>query len=73
MVARGMCGCGGYAWLPGGGVRRIRRDTVNERAVRILVECILVLQDAKIPLSALQIEELIKALDQDGDGEIDFR
>ena len=26
-----------------GGVRRIRRDTVNERAVRILLECILVL------------------------------
>ena len=25
-----------------GGVRRIRRDTVNERAVRILLECILV-------------------------------
>ena len=30
-----MHGCG---W----GVRRIRRDTVNERAVRILLECILV-------------------------------
>ena len=29
-------------WLLGG-VRRIRRDTVNERAVRILLECILVL------------------------------
>ena len=26
----------------GGGVHRIRRDTVNERAVRILLECILV-------------------------------
>ena len=36
MVARG------HAWLLGGGVRRIRRDTVNERAVRILLECILV-------------------------------
>ena len=24
----------------GGGVRRIRRDTVNERAIRILLECI---------------------------------
>ena len=37
----------GHAWLPGvcmvaGSVRRIRRDTVNERAVRILLECILV-------------------------------
>ena len=49
---------GGHAWFflggawffPGGmrgfsrgGVHRIRRDTVNERAVRILLECILVL------------------------------
>ena len=38
---------GGHAWLWGGvrgcrGMRRIRRDTVNERAVRILLECILV-------------------------------
>ena len=53
----GMHGCwgtcvvaGGHAWLPGGmhgcqgGMRRIRRDTVNERAVRILLECILVIQ-----------------------------
>ena len=46
----GMHGCRGHAWLLGGmhglwggGVRRIRRDTVNERAVRILLECILVL------------------------------
>ena len=43
MVAGGMCGCrgacmvaGGHVWLPGG------RDMVNERAVRILLECILV-------------------------------
>ena len=28
----------------GGGVRGIRRDTVNERAVHILLECILVLE-----------------------------
>ena len=39
----GMCGgregmCGGK----GGGMRRIQRDTVNEQAVRILLECILV-------------------------------
>ena len=27
-----------------GGVHRIRRETVNERAVRILLECILVLK-----------------------------
>ena len=41
---------GGHAWLlpgacvvfPRGGMHRIRRDTVNERAVRILLECILV-------------------------------
>ena len=38
----------GHAWLPRGAcvvvgdVHRIRRDTVNERAVRILLECILV-------------------------------
>ena len=31
----------------GGGVRRIRRDTVNERPVRILLECILVLKDGR--------------------------
>ena len=41
---------GGHAWffsggacLVLGGVHRIRRDTVNERAVRILLECILVI------------------------------
>ena len=33
---------GGHAWFLPGGVHRIRRDTVNERAVRILLECILV-------------------------------
>ena len=33
-------GVHGFSW--GGGVHRIRRDTVNERAVRILLECILV-------------------------------
>ena len=38
---------GGCAWLWGGcgwggGMHRTRRDTVNERAVRILLECILV-------------------------------
>ena len=50
----GMCGCsGGHAWFllgghvwffpgVGGGMCRIRRDTVNERAERILLECILV-------------------------------
>ena len=51
----GMCGCrgacvvaggcmvGGPAWLQGGGMRRARRDTANERALRILLECILVI------------------------------
>ena len=42
----GMCGCGGHVWLGGmhgwGGVHRMRRDTVNERAVHILMECIFV-------------------------------
>ena len=31
-------GCVVFSW---GGVHRIRRDTVNEQAVRILLECIL--------------------------------
>ena len=35
----------GHAWFfPGEGMRRIR-DTVNERAVRILLECILVVNN----------------------------
>ena len=52
----GVCGCGdvcgcqggwGHAWLLGlhgclGGMHKIRQDTVKERAVRILLECILV-------------------------------
>ena len=54
MVAGGMHGCLGHAWLLGacvvvggacvvaGGVHRARRDTVNEVPVRILLECILV-------------------------------
>ena len=57
VVAGGACVvAGGHAWLLGGGIRgcqggmhgcgggvhRIRRDTVKERAVRILLECILV-------------------------------
>ena len=54
MVVRGVCGCGeaymvvggmhgggGHAWWQGG-MHGIRGDTVNERAVRILLECILV-------------------------------
>ena len=32
---------GGVRGFFRGGMRRIRRDTVNERAVRILLECIL--------------------------------
>ena len=48
VVARGGMVVGRCAWLPGGhvcggeGMRRIRRDTVNERAVCILLECSLV-------------------------------
>ena len=49
----GMCGCGGHAWWAGcawlrGSIHRIRRDTVNERAVLILLECILVLSNFSI-------------------------
>ena len=45
---------GGHAWLAGGGgVHRIRRDTVNERAVRILLECILVCE-IFLPLLSVQ-------------------
>ena len=67
----GMRGCwggyvvaGGHAWLAGGGmhgcpgeggVRRIRRDTVNERAVRILLECILVGADFTYLLTWLSV------------------
>ena len=53
----GMCSCWGFAWLlggmhscqgacvvAGGGVHGIQRDMVNEPAVRILLECILVRQ-----------------------------
>ena len=55
MVAGGMCGCRGGAWLwwgmcgYGEGVHGIRRDTVNEREVRILLECILVLIISFLP------------------------
>ena len=56
VVARGVCMVfsegdvwffpGGHAWFfPGEGMRRIQRDTVNERAVRILLECILVVNN----------------------------
>ena len=45
----GVHGCGGGACVAvggmrggGGGMHGIRRDTVNERPVRILLECILV-------------------------------
>ena len=34
---------GGACMVAGGGVHRIQRDMVNERAVRILLECILVM------------------------------
>ena len=42
MLPRGVRGCRGrHVWLQGG-MRGIRQDTVNEQAVRILLECILV-------------------------------
>ena len=47
VVAGGMCGCRGHAcWgacVVAGGMHGIRRDTVNEQAVCILLECILVI------------------------------
>ena len=47
MHGQGACVvAGGCAWLQGG-MHRIRQDTVNERAVRILLECILVLKVSK--------------------------
>ena len=43
MVTWGMHGCWGACVMAGGGgMRGIRRDTANERTVRILLECILV-------------------------------
>ena len=39
--AAGACMAGGHVWQ-GGRAWQILRDTVNERAVRILLECILV-------------------------------
>ena len=44
VVVGGVCGCRGCAWLLGG-MHRTRRDTVTERAVGILLECILVFCD----------------------------
>ena len=41
VVVGGVHGCRGHAWLWGGG-GQLQRDTVNERTVRILLECILV-------------------------------
>ena len=52
VCGRGMCMAGGHAWCGHvwkggvcgrGHVWQILRDTVNERAVHILLECILVL------------------------------
>ena len=40
VVVGGVHGCGGCVVV--GGMRGIRRDTVNEQAVYILLECILV-------------------------------
>ena len=62
----GMRGCGrghawlvgGHAWLPGGacrgGMRGIQQDTVNERAVSILLECILVSITSHMPCFILR-------------------
>ena len=52
IAAGGVHGCsgGGVHVFSGRGVRRIRRDTVNERPVRILLECILVKKYVRIYL-----------------------
>ena len=44
-AGEGACVAGGHVWWrqPGGGAWQKLRDTVNERAVRILLECILVM------------------------------
>ena len=42
VCGRGACVAGGHVLQEGGHVWQILRDTVNERAVRILLECILV-------------------------------
>ena len=41
---------GGHAWFFPGGMHRTRRDTVNEWAVSILLECILVQQVVTLTL-----------------------
>ena len=57
VVAGGVCGCWGACMIAGGacmvagGVHRIRQDTVNEWAVRILLECILVLRKILVMVS----------------------
>ena len=40
---RGACMAGKGVYMAGGHAWQILRDTVNERAVRILLECILVM------------------------------
>ena len=77
MVAGGvLCGCQGWAcvvvggcmvagggpvWLPGG-MHVIRRDTVNERALCILLECILVKHSFFDPFSRESNDCLISCL-----------
>lgn len=45
----------------------------GDLVIRMYVQLFtLLFQAAKIPLTPLQVDQLISALDQDGDGEIDF-
>ena len=44
---------GMHDFFRGGGMHRIRRDTVNERAVRILLECILVVIVFKLDVTRI--------------------
>ena len=54
-VGGGACvAAGGHAWLLGGGMHRTRRDMVNEQAVRILLECILVWFFGSVQLSTAE-------------------
>ena len=56
----GVCVVEGACMVAGGCVHRIRRDTVNERAVRILLECILVNFITGYIASSLDVSPTVK-------------
>ena len=49
----------------GGGVHGIRRDTVNERAVRILLECILVIIAIRVLLARVILNKKLSTFKQE--------